>query len=185
MPNWQISRNAPLPERCYFLDWLAPPPSTSILETGLRVGPCTKSANFSFSDFEFWICWFYFISKFWFYETNVKTSTPPGPIYIYTLHTVWCNQMGTVFSNMSSWTALTKDLGVQKTFQSKYIKANMFGLLLWWFQFFITLYENSSTKTQFMSSLLLCAVFLWICIFFKLKIFIISIPSYLLFILLV
>ena len=50
------------------------------------------------------------------------------------IHTVWCNQMKTVFSEMSSWTALTRHLGTKTTFETKYKKkANMFGFALWWF----------------------------------------------------
>ena len=47
--------------------------------------------------------------------------------------TVWCNQMGTVCVEMSSRTALTRHMRMKTTFYTKYIKANMFVLLLWWF----------------------------------------------------
>ena len=92
--------------------------------------------------------------------------------------------MGTIFAEMSFRTAVTIHLGMKTTFWTKYIKSNMFALFLWWLQFYITLYKHYITvalKTNFMSSLLLCAVFLLICIFFnhskKFKIFIIKIPK--------
>ena len=60
--------------------------------------------------------------------------------------------MGTCYEEMSYRTALTRHLGMQATFESKNIKANMFGFLLGYL--FFQLYENaynhkSSTKTQF------------------------------------
>ena len=39
------------------------------------------------------------------------------------------NQLRIVSEGMSSWTALTMYLGMNTTFYTKYIKANVFGLL--------------------------------------------------------
>ena len=52
--------------------------------------------------------------------------------------------MGTVFTEMSSWTALTRYLGMKTPFYTKYIKAIMFEVFLCCFDL-----NNSSPKTQF------------------------------------
>ena len=65
------------------------------------------------------------ISNFIFLDTLVKVNV--------SLFTVWCNQVGTVYAEMSSWTASTRHLGMKTIFQTKYIKANMFEFLLWCF----------------------------------------------------
>ena len=73
---------------------------------------------------------------------------------VWYIDTVRCNQIGPVFAEMSSRTALTRHIGMRITFWTKYIKASMLRFVLWWFQFFITLFKNayqhnSRTKTQF------------------------------------
>ena len=45
------------------------------------------------------------------------------------LFTVWCNQMGTVFSEMSSWAALQLYKMSNTTFQTKNMKSESFGIL--------------------------------------------------------
>ena len=40
--------------------------------------------------------------------------------------TVWSNQIGTYFAEMSSWTALTRHLGTKTTFKTKYMKIKCF-----------------------------------------------------------
>ena len=40
------------------------------------------------------------------------------------------NHMRIVFEQMSSWTPLTMYLGMKTAFETKYIKASMFGLLV-------------------------------------------------------
>ena len=63
--------------------------------------------------------------------------------------------MGTVFSNMSSWTALTRYLGTKTTFDAKFLKSKYARNLI-----FITFYENAylhknSIKTLFYEFLVL------------------------------
>ena len=94
--------------------------------------------------------------------------------------TVWCNQMGTVFAEMSSRTALTRHLWMKTTFYTKYITANVFVLLLW------LLYANAykhykSTKPQLYEFLVvMCYISLnmnFLQSLFKFEIFIIKIPQ--------
>ena len=67
--------------------------------------------------------------------------------------TVWCNQMGSVFAEMSSWTALTRHLGMKTAFYTKYIKViKFFKIFILMFFILHNKYEN------------VCAVFLYTCI---------------------
>ena len=45
---------------------------------------------------------------------------------MYIVHTASCNQVGTVFAEMSSWTAVTRHLRMKTKFQAKSIKSKMF-----------------------------------------------------------
>ena len=83
------------------------------------------------------------------------------------VRTLCCNQMGTIFEEMSSWTAFTWYLGMKTTFYTKYTKVNMFGFLLWcfWSLWHYTKMHTNRTvalNLNFISSLFLCAVFLYI-----------------------
>ena len=49
---------------------------------------------------------------------------------IFILTSELCNQMGTVFAEMSSRTALRRILGMKTTFQTKYMNTKMFVSLL-------------------------------------------------------
>ena len=45
-------------------------------------------------------------------------------------YTVWCNQMETVFAQMSSWTALTWHLRLKTAFYTKFMKRKYFHSIL-------------------------------------------------------
>ena len=85
------------------------------------------------------------------------------------LFTLWGNQMGTAFAKMSSWTDLTRHLGMETTFQTKNIKSKYVWVFIKMILIHYSKMHTNTTvalKPNFMSSFLLCAVFLLIiCIF--------------------
>ena len=76
--------------------------------------------------------------------------------------TVWCNQMGTNFAEISSWTALTRHLGLKTAFYTKYMKSKHIRIFIikfltpwnisrkYIFTYNIYIYIYKSTKTQFL-----------------------------------
>ena len=72
-----------------------------------------------------------------YYTTNM---------YLWFILTVWCNQMGTVFTEMSSWTALICHTVMRKYFREKVWKANIFGSFLWRFYILKVIEENAYLK---------------------------------------
>ena len=105
------------------------------------------------------------------------------------LVTVWCNQIGTVFAEMSSWTDITWHLMEKTIFQTIMESKNVrtFIMIIWIsYQNYAKMHTNTTVahKPNCMSSLSLCTVFLLICIFLhhslNLKILTIKIPRFLL-----
>ena len=47
-----------------------------------------------------------------------------------TVTIILCNQIGTVFAEISSRSAYTRQLGIKTAFWTNYVKENMFGFLL-------------------------------------------------------
>ena len=105
-------------------------------------------------------------------------------------YTVWCNQVGTVFAEMSSRRAITRRLGRKATFLIKYMKSICIRILVMGILIFIKLYKNamlrrkSSTQTLFYEFLVVeCCISLNMNFFQSLlnfKILIIKIRKYLL-----
>ena len=54
-------------------------------------------------------------------------------LHFFSILIVWCNQMGTVFTEMSSRSALTSHLGIRTTFRPNIKKQTCsYYVLLWW-----------------------------------------------------
>ena len=85
---------------------------------------------------------------------------------------VWCNQIGTIFEEMSSRTALTWYLGMKTGIVWNIWKVNIFGLLIWIFEIlkvieekaFLKKYTKKKIQTNLLYMHLVYKVFITRCI---------------------